>query len=743
MPDRHTVHRVCPFCEATCGLSITVEDDQIQSVRGDPDDPFSRGFLCPKAVGLKELHHDPDRLTKPMRRTADGWQEISWAEAYEEVGTRLREIRERYGNDAIGTYTGNPVVHDLGALVYRPALQRALASKSLFNSSAIDTLPKIVATGLMFGRHFPLAVPVPDIDRTDHLLIIGANPAISHGSLMTMPDAPGRLKAVVARGGVVIVVDPRRTETAKLASEHHFIRPGGDAAFLLAIVHTLFDEDLVTLGEASGLVNGLDEVRALAREFAPEAVADFCGIPAAVIRRLAREHAAAKSAACYGRLGTCVQEFGTLASWGVDLLNILTGNLDRVGGAMFTTPAAPLEAALPKESFEMGRWHSRVSGQPEVEGLIPSSTMAEEMLTPGDGQVRAMILLMTNPLRSAANSAQLERAFAGLDYLVAIDFYINETTRHAHLILPTPAPSEQAGYELGLYLLSVRNVAKWSSPVVPPEPDRPETWQVFSAIAARLLGLGHLSEQAVDDFVFRQLAGQAVANTRWEGLDVEEVFAKVDGGIGPARIVDLLLRVGPHGDGFGRRQGGLTLARLKQVPHGIDLGPLEPDRLAQVIGTASGAIELTPSVVTRDLARLRARIAQRSGEMVLIGRRAMRWSNSFMHNLPALVKGRSDRCTLQVCAVDADAIGLVHGGSARVTSRVGSIVAPVEITDDVMPGVVSLPHGWGHDDPASRLRVANAHPGVNANVLTDDRAYDEASGTAVLFGTPVRVEPSA
>jgi anaerobic selenocysteine-containing dehydrogenase len=738
MPDRRTVHRVCPFCEATCGLAITVDGDQIVSVRGDKSDPFSRGFICPKAHGVKELHHDPDRLTRPMRRTADGWQEISWAEAYEDVGTRLSEIREKYGNDAIGIYTGNPVVHDLGALVYRPALQRALASKSLFNSSAIDTLPKIVSTGLMFGRHFPLAVPVPDIDRTKHLLVIGANPAISHGSLMTMPDAPGRLKGVVLRGGKLIVVDPRRTETAKLASEHHFIRPGSDAAFLLALVHTLFDEDLVALGAAEGRVNGQGEVRALAREFAPEAVADFCGIPAATIRRLAREHAAAESAACYGRLGTCVQEFGTLASWAVDLVNALTGNLDRAGGAMFATPAAPIEAALPKERFAMGRWKSRVSGQPEVEGLIPSSTMGEEILTPGPGQVRALILMMTNPLRSAANSAQLERAFAGLDYLVAIDFYINETTRHAHLILPTPAPSEQAGYELGLYQLSVRNVAKWSFPVVPPEPDRPETWQVFSAIAARLLGLGHLPEQAVDDFVFRQFAGQAVASSGWEGLELDEVCAKVDGGIGPARIVDLLLRVGPHGDGFGRNPEGLTLARLKEAPHGIDLGPLEP-RLGDVIGTESGKIELAPSVITEDLARLRARIASHTGQLLLIGRRQMRYSNSFMHNLPALVKGR-DTCTLQVSTKDAHRIGLAHGGSARVTSRVGSLVAPVEITDDLMPGVVSLPHGWGHDDPASRLRVANEHPGVNTNVLTDDRAYDVASGTAVLFGTPVRIE---
>jgi anaerobic selenocysteine-containing dehydrogenase len=365
--------------------------------------------------------------------------------------------------------------------------------------------------------------------------------------------------------------------------------------------------------------------------------------------------------------------------------------------------------------------------------------MGEEMLTSGPGQVRAMITLMTNPLRSAANSEQLERAFKGLDFFVAIDFYINETTRHAHLILPTPAPSEQSGYEVALYLLSVRNVAKWSEPAVPAPPDRPETWKVFSAIGARLLGMGHLPEQAIDDFVFRQFAGAAIADGRWEGLTVDEILEKVDGQIGPPRIIDMLLRIGPHGEGFGRNPGGLTLARLRQSPHGIDLGPLEPGRLAEVIDTGSGAIELAPRVMQDDVVRLRARVAQRTGELLLIGRRQMRYSNSFMHNLPALVKGR-DTCTLQVSSKDAHRIGLAHGGSARVTSRVGSIVAPVEITDDLMPGVVSLPHGWGHDDPASQLRVANAHPGVNTNVLTDDQAYDVASGTAVLFGTPVRIE---
>ena len=743
--DRRIVHRVCPFCEATCGLAIEVEGGSIVGVRGDKEDPFSRGYICPKAYGLKELYHDPDRLHRPLRRTANGWEEITWDAAFEEVGSRLIAIREKYGNDAIGMYTGNPVVHDLGALLYRPVLQRALASKSLFNASANDTLPKIVQTGLMFGRHFPTAVPVPDIDRTHYLLIVGANPVVSHGSLMTMPDAPGRLKAVVARGGKLVVIDPRRTETAKIASEHHFIRPATDAAFLLAIVHTLFDESLVDLGAAAGLVGGVDAVEAIAREFPPEVVAGYCGIAAAVIRRIARELAAAESAACYGRLGTCVQEFGTLASWACDLVNILTGNLDRPGGVMFTTPAAPIDAGLPKgKGFEIGRWKSRVSGQPEVAGMIPSSTMAEEMLTPGDGQVRAMITLMTNPVRSAANSAQLERAFAGLEFFVAVDFYINETTRHAHIILPTPSPAEQANYEIGLYLLSVRNVAKWSWPAVPAPSGTPETWQVLSNIGARLMGLAGMPEQAVDDFILRKFAEGAVdEQCPWPGLMVDEVVEKVDGGIGPERIIDMLLRVGPYGDGFGRRPDGLTLAKLQAAAHGIDLGPLQP-RLREVINTVSGVIELTPATMINDVPRLRAHMAARAAThrdgMVLIGRRDLRCSNSFMHNLPALVKGRN-RCTLHISPTDAARIGLTDGGSACVTSRVGRVIAPVEVTEDLMPGVVSLPHGWGHDAEGVQLRVAKAHAGVNTNALTDNQAYDVASGTTVLFGTPVTVEP--
>jgi anaerobic selenocysteine-containing dehydrogenase len=739
MSDRRTAYRVCPFCEATCGLAIEVERNAIVSVRGDKEDPFSRGFICPKAYGLKELYHDPDRLRQPVRRTTNGWEKISWDEAYKEAASRLLTIREKYGNNAIGMYLGNPLVHDL-AFLYFPILARALASRSVFNASAIDTLPKEIQTGLMFGGPFPTTTPIPDIDRTQYLLIIGANPVVSHGSLMTMPNAPGRLKAILQRGGKIVVIDPRRTETAKLASEHHFIRPGTDAAFLLALIHTLFEEGWVKLGAAAELVAGLATVEAVAREFAPEAVADYCDISAATTRRLARELAAAESAACYGRLGTCVQEFGTLASWGIDLVNILTGNLDRPGGVMFTTPVASLAGLSKGKDFDFGRWESRVSGRPVTSGMLPSSTMAEEILTPGDNQVRAMILLMTNPLRSAANSEQLEAAFSQLDFLVAVDFYINETTRYAHLILPTPSPAERPNYEYGLYHLAVRNMTKWSFPAVSSPPDSTEAWEVLVQLSAIFIGMAGRPTKEIDDVLFRQLAPTLLKKVgSWPGLVVEEVVKKLDETSGPERVLDMLVRLGPYGDGFGRQLDGLTLAKVRAAEHGIDLGPLQP-RLREVLNTPSGMIELAPPTMTNDIARLKAQLAKSANDMVLIGRRNLRTTNSFMHNLPSLVKG-PDRCTLQISPHDAARLSLKDGSAARVTSRVGSVVAPVEVTEDLMPGVVSLPHGWGHDGEGSQLRVAKTHPGVNTNALTDNQAYDEASGTAVLFGTPVTIEP--
>ncbi|MBV8139425.1 MAG: molybdopterin-dependent oxidoreductase, partial [Deltaproteobacteria bacterium] len=467
----------------------------------------------------------------------------------------------------------------------------------------------------------------------------------------------------------------------------------------------------------------------------------FCGIPPDVIRRIARELTAAESAACYGRLGTCVQEFGLLATWAVDLLNVLTGNLDRSGGAMFTNPAASQTILGKGKPFEFGRWKTRVSGKPESGGMVPCSTMAEEILTEGDGQVHAMILLMTNTLRSAANSNELEKAFKQLDFIVALDFYVNETTRYAHLILPTPSPAEQPHYEIGSYGMAVRNFTKWSRPIVPGPEGGPSAWQVLLHLSRELRGMSDKTDRDFDDEMFAQLAGAMVKKTEWKDLTPDEVVEKCGYKWGPERTIDFLLRVGPFGDGFGRRPDGLTLERVKAAPHGFDLGPLKP-RLRELINTRSGRIELAPPEVVKDIPRLRARMAQPHDGMILIGRRQLRSHNSTTHNLPALMKGR-ERCTLQISPPDATRLGLKNQGKARITSRVGSVEAPVEITGDLMPGVVSLPHGWGHDAQESGMRVAREHPGVNLNALTDNQVYDEASGTAVVVGTPVTVEPVA
>jgi anaerobic selenocysteine-containing dehydrogenase len=733
-------YRVCPFCEATCGVQVEVDGSSIVNVRGDKQDPFSRGYICPKAYGLKELYEDPDRLRKPLRRTSSGWEEITWDEAYHEVTTRLLHVRKQYGNRAVGIYTGNPMAHDF-ALLYADVLGRALPGRTVFNSTAIDHLPKIIATSLMFGGPWPATHPVADIDRTKYFLIVGANPAVSHGSLMTMPDAPGRLKAILKRGGKVVVIDPRRTETAKIASEHHFIRPGSDAAFLLAMVRTLFDERLIRLRAAGGLINRLEEMEAISRDFSPETVAEFCGIPPAVTRRIAREFAAADSAACYGRLGTCVQEFGLLSTWAVDLLNVLTGNLDRPGGAMFANPAVSRTVLGKGKPFEFGRWKTRVSGRPETGGMVPCSTMAEEILTDGQGQIRAMILLMTNTLRSAANSNELERAFQQLDFIVALDFYINETTRYAHIILPTPSPAEQPHYEFALYGAAVRNVTKWSHPLVPPPEGVPSAWRVLLHLSRDLMGMSDKTDHEFDDVMFAQLVSAMLKRTEWNDLTLDEVMEKCGYTWGPERTVDFLLRIGPFGDGFGRKHDGLTLEKVKAAPHGLDLGALEP-RLSQVINTRSGRIELVPPEISKDIPRLRERMAEQHDAMVLIGRRQLRSHNSTTHNLPALMKGR-ERCTLQVSPADATRLGLKNRHKARVSSCVGSLEARVEITSDLMPGVVSLPHGWGHDVRGSGMRVAKEHPGVNINALTDNQVYDEASGTAVVVGIPVTVEPIA
>jgi anaerobic selenocysteine-containing dehydrogenase len=700
----------CPLCEATCGLDITFDGEAVTRVAGDTQDVFSHGFICPKGGSLGALHHDPDRLRTPLVRRDGELVEATWDEAFEEIDRRLQPILAEDRN-GVAVYAGNPSAHNLAAMLYGRVFHKALGTRNVFSASTVDQMPKHVSAGYMFGG--ALTIPVPDLDRTLHLLVLGANPLASNGSLMTAPDARGRLKGIRDRGGKVVVVDPRRSRTAEHADEHHFIRPGTDALLLFALVHVLFAEDLAVRSE---LCNGVDEVRALAEPFTPEAVAAPTGIPADEIRRMARELAAAERGAVYGRIGTTLQQFGTLASWLVDVLNALTGNLDREGGAMFPLAAAGqtnADPASPARGFRTGRWTSRVRELPEAIGELPVSTLADEIETPGEGQVRALFTISGNPALSTPNAGRLSAALEQLELLVCIDVYVNETTRHADVILPGPTALERPHYDLALYQLAVRNVANYSPPLL--ATDVPQEWETLLRLTGIVTGQGPNADiAAIDAFVASQLGPYDGDRT------------------GPERLLDILLRKGPY---------ALTLDDLEAAPHGIDLGPLQP-RLPGALRTASGRVELAPPEIIRDVTRLEAELGREvNGQMVLIGRRQLRSNNSWMHNLVPLVKGK-DRCTAWLHPDDAGRFGLFTGDLATISSRAGSVDVPVEVTDAIMPGVVSIPHGWGHDVDGSRLSVARAHAGVNSNLLGDEQVVEPLSGNAVLNGIPVQVVAS-
>ncbi|MGV9750653.1 molybdopterin oxidoreductase family protein [Nocardia farcinica] len=717
--------RTCPLCEAVCGLEITLDAaDHVVSVRGDKLDPFSKGFLCPKGASLGKLDEDPERVTEPMirDRATGAWRTAGWDEAFDYIAERFPAITAEYGNQAVGMYVGNPNAHTVAGALYLPVLIRALGTKNLFSASTADQMPKQVAAGLMFGD--PLTVPVPDLDRTDYLLMLGANPLESNGSLCTAPDFPGRLAALRKRGGRFVVVDPRATRTAERADEHLFIRPGTDVFLLFGLVHTLFAENLTEVRVA---VNGLDEVRAAAAEFTPEVVAAHTGVPAETVVRLARELAAAPTAAVYARIGTCTAEFGTLAQWLVDVLNVLTGNLDSPGGAMFATAAAT--GIVRSKPFRTGRWRSRVRGLGEAMGELPVATLADEILTPGEGQIRAMVTVAGNPALSAPGAARLDAALAGLDFMVSVDRYLNETTRHADVILPPPRTVQSPHYDFALLQFAVRNYARYSRPLVPLG-DRPSEAAVLARLGAALTGRPHhgTGDQdpvaAVDELVIAGMLHKA---------GIPERRDELIGANSTEQRIDLMLRLGPYGEWNG---GTLNLQVLLDNPHGIDLGALTP-RLPGALRTASGAVELAPEPLLDDLARLRARMADQAPEFVLIGRRHLRSNNSWLHNVPALVGG-TNRCTLQINPADVDRLGL--GDQAVVKSAAGTLTVPLEPTDTIMPGVVSLPHGWGHG--AGTQSVARANAGVNANVLTDDSIVDTPSGNAVFNGVPVTLLPA-
>jgi len=736
--NREIVFRNCHLCEAHCGVAIEVDREagRVVTVRGDDDDPFSRGYLCPKAYGLKGLHEDPDRLRAPLVRRGGDLVEVGWDEALDRAAEGLRRVRDAHGADAVATYLGNPTVHDLGATLLAAPLQRSLGTRWRFSATSVDQLPKMLSSCLLYGA--PGLFPVPDVDRTDFLLMLGANPLASNGSLMTAPDMKGRLARLRERGGRLVVVDPRRSETAAVADQHIFLRPGGDAFFLLSILQVLFAEERTDLGAVAPFTTGLERLGALAADFPPEATASRTGVPADVVRELARDFAAAERAVCYGRLGTCTQAYGALASWLLDCVTLVTGNLDRPGGALFPRGPAGPASDVPRRKGRVpyARWHSRVRGLPEFAGELPVAALAEEIDAAGEERIRALFTMAGNPVLSTPNGDRLDAALASLDFMVSVDPYLNETTRHADVVLPPESPLERPNHELGFQGLRVRHVAKAGPAVFERPPGALSQWRILAELAGRFAGA---DAAAVEETMLGGLLAGAVGQPGTACPDVRpeqarEQLAKWEGA---ERIYDLMLRAGPWGDRFDEASDGLSLARLLDAPHGIDLGPLEP-RLPTLLATADGGIDLVPELLARDAERLRADLAAPAAGTVLIGRRHLRSNNSWMHNLRSLAKG-PERCTLLVHPDDAARAGLSDGGRARVSSRVGAVEVPVRISDEMMPGVVSLPHGFGHDLPGIRLGVAREHAGVNSNRLTDEQDVDALSANAVLNGIPVEL----
>ena len=723
---RRTVHRGCTLCEASCGLTFEVEDDRVVAVRPDEDDVLSRGFACPKGIASGDVHHDPDRLRQPVRRQPDGrFTPIGWDEAFALVAERLAAVRAAHGADAVGVYVGNPIVHNHGALMVRGGLLRAIGSRNCFSAGSQDTSPRFATSWYLYGSS--LSVPIPDVDRTDFLLIVGANPMVSNGSFLSAPNMRGRLRAIRARGGRVVVVDPRRSETARAADEHLAVRPGSDALLLLAMVQVLAAGGRIDRAALARQASGWDAIEAELGAFTPERVAARVGVDAATIERLALAFAAAPSAVAYSRIGVCNNAFGTLATYATDLLNLAAGRLGAAGGALFASPAIDIVALVRAMGGDgHGRWRSRVRGLPETLGDLPAAVLAEEIETPGPGQIRAMLCYAGNPVLSTPNGRRLSAALGQLEFMAAVDIYVNETTRHADVILPPAWSLAEDHVDLMFSNYFARNVARWSPAVFPRAAGERADWEILLEVAERLGG-GPTGQPLLD---------RAFRLGRRVGL-----------GWTPERMTALALRAGRHGDHFLPWRRGLNRRRLEAAPHGIDLGPLETGIARRVFHRDGKARLDAPPLLDalRDLARAPA-AAPSDGELLLIGRREIRTCNSWLHNVRAMVAGR-ERCTLLVHPDDARRAGVADGQPAVLESRVHRGPVTVQVSDEMRPGVVSLPHGWVHAEAAPWQRVAGSRPGVSANDWTDDQVVEAVVGQSVLNGVPVRLhrlaEPSA
>ena len=713
--------RTCSLCEAMCGLKIEHEGGKVISVKGNPDDVHSFGHICPKGVAIQDLHTDPDRLRHPVKRDGDRWTRISWDEALDTVAQGLVTAQQQHGNNAVAIYWGNPIVHNFDALLSVGSIKRCLKTQNNFSAASVDILPSELTQYLMYGSTF--LYTIPDIDRTDYMLMLGANPAVSNGSLWSAGDIKKRMKLLTGRGGKITLIDPRRTETARYATSHHFIKPGADAVFLLAVLRIIFEKGLSNPGRLTEWLKDWDSIEPLSKAFSLGEAAAVTGIAAVDIETIAVDFATADSAICYGRMGVSTQAYGGLCHWLMQVINIATGNFDRAGGMMFATPAFDLPANTPRGSH--GTYHSRVRGLPETAGALPVVALAEEMLTPGEGQIKAFLCNAGNPVLSTPNGKQLERALDGLDFMAAVDFYINETTCKADIILPPIGILEHGNYDALFNLMAVRNISKYTGAMVKPAKDTRGEWQIYQGLVQRI----------------NHLKGKKTPLKARLGTGIKKLFPYL---ASSTFILDIGLRLGPYGKGFLPFKKGLSLARLRRAPNGIDLGPLKPS-LPRRLFTKDKMINAAPKVFTDDIARLRSDFDGTPPDpafpMLLIGRRDVRTNNSWMHNSQRMVRGK-DRCTVMLHPDDATAYGIKAGESVTITTRVGSIKAAAEITDTICPGVISIPHGWGHGRQGVRLGVAATVPGVSVNDITDEMAADKVSGTAAFNAVPVSIAPA-
>lgn len=750
-------YRTCNLCEAMCGISIETEDKQIISIKGDRDDPFSKGHICPKALALKDFHEDPDRLRAPQLKTEDGWKEISWSRAFDLVATKIKGIQKVHGHDAIGAYLGNPNVHHHGNLIYGIPFLEALQTRNRFSATSNDQLPHMRASLEMFGHQ--LLFPVPDIDHTDLFILMGSNPAASNGSLMSAPDYLGRLKAVRNRGGEVILIDPRRTETARVVDQHLFIRPGTDALMLLGVLHTLFDEGLVETGRLKSRIDDIAQIQLLCSDFSPDYVSPLTGVAVTDIQVIARKLAQTPRAALFGRMGTSTQEFGTLATWLIYVINVLTNHLDERGGLMFTKPAADMVELVALLGTK-GKGHSNQfqskSGLPEFNGELPSSAMADQIELPGDDQIRAMFLIAGNPVLSSPNGKRLAKAFESLEFMVSIDCYLNESSRLADLILPPTSHLEQSHFDLALNMVSVRNVAKYSPALFDKPRGSKHDWEILLELTRRLARhdfsstlkveagyqlLKRLGPDGVLDIILRSGPyGTQIPGTTQVGGFLIDTIQDLLGRSHPLRK---LLDMGPYGAPNRSLSKGLCVGSLLNYPHGVDLGSLQ-SALPERLYTSNKHIKLAPSAFMKDLSRLRKRAEQldskqiTADQLLLIGRRDVRSNNSWMHNSHRLTKGKN-RCTMIMHPGDAAKRNIAEGDTVQLTSDIGSLQIPVQLSDEIMPGVISVPHGWGHLGEGLQMQIAARHAGVSVNDITDDTFVDKLSGTSALNGLPVDV----